>query len=57
MRGILADINFGKQQSAILAVWASDDWRDVWNSLGLSVESFPTLGLPYDSPDSLIWRT
>jgi hypothetical protein len=54
MRGILADINVGKQLRAILAVWASESWRDVWGALNLSVERFPTLGLPYDAPDSLI---
>ena len=57
MRGILADINVGKQRSVILAIWTSDAWRDLWNGLGLSVESFPTLGLSYDSSDAVIWRT
>ena len=57
MKGILADINVGKQRRAILAIWSSDTWRDLWNDLGLSVVSFPTLGLSYDSPDHLIWRT
>jgi hypothetical protein len=28
MRGILADINVGKQRRAILAIWASEAWRD-----------------------------
>ena len=45
MRGILADINVGKQWRAILAIWTSDTWRDIWNALGLSVVGFPTLGL------------
>jgi hypothetical protein len=57
MKGILADINVGKQRRAILAIWASDTWRDLWNDLGLSVLSFRTAGLSYDSPDDLIWRT
>ncbi len=57
MRGILADINVGKQRRAILAIWTSDTWRDLWNGLGLVVERFPTLGLSYDSPDRAIWRT
>src|SRR5262249_14704691 len=35
----------------------SDTWHDLWNALGLSVETFPTLGLPDDAPDALIWRT
>jgi hypothetical protein len=57
MRGILADINVGKQQRAILAIWASDDtWRDFWNDLQLAVVNFPTLGLPFDSSDVVVWR-
>ena len=57
MRGILADINVGKQRRFILAVWSSDSWRDLWLGLGLVVENFPGLGLPLDAPDALIWRT
>src|SRR5262249_53308315 len=57
MRGILADTNVGKQRRAILAIWSSDAWRDIWSALRLSVVSFPALGLSYDAPDSLIWRT
>ena len=29
MRGILADINVGKQRRAILRIWTSDTWRDL----------------------------
>ncbi len=57
MRGILADINVGKQRRAILAIWASDTWRELWNALGLSVVRFPAVGLPNDASDALIWRT
>ena len=57
MRGILADINVGKQRRAILAIWASETWLDLWNALGLSVFSFPMLGLNYNASDALIWTT
>ena len=57
MKGILADINVGKQRRAILAVWLSDTWRELWTGLGLSVVSFPALGLSYNASDTLIWRT
>ena len=57
MRGILADINVGKQQRAILAIWSSDTWRDFWNDLKVSVVNFPALGLPLDASDTLVWRT
>jgi hypothetical protein len=57
MRGVLADVNSGKHPRAILALWHSDVWRGLWYDLGLSVESFPSFGLPYDSSDAVIWRT
>jgi hypothetical protein len=57
MRGILADTNVGKQRRALVAIWSSETWRDLWSDLGLSVVSFPALGLSFDAPDSLIWRT
>jgi hypothetical protein len=47
----------GRHRKALLAIWSSDTWRDVWNELGLSVLTFPAIGLAYDSPDGLIWRT
>jgi hypothetical protein len=46
MRGILADINVGKQRRAILAIWSSEYWRDLWEGLDLVVESFKAWGCP-----------
>jgi hypothetical protein len=57
VRGILADINVEGQQRAIMSVWESDVWREIWLGLGLSFESCRTLGLSEDSSDALIWRT
>lgn len=56
MRGILADINIGLQRDALVAIWTSDAWRDLWNDLGLVIQTFPALGLAYDSSDAAIWR-
>jgi len=56
MRGILTDFNVGAQGRALLSIWTSDAWRDVWNGLGYVMENFPALGLPYDASDTLIWR-
>jgi hypothetical protein len=56
MRGVLADINVVAQARALLLILASDTWRDLWTELGLAVETFASLGLPFDAPDSLIWR-
>jgi hypothetical protein len=57
MRGVPADLNVAKQRRAILVIWTSDTWRDLWNDLGLSVETFPALGLSDDASDALIWRS
>jgi hypothetical protein len=57
LRGILTDINVGRQRRAIASIWVSDSWRDLWRGLGLVMESFPALGLSYDSSDALVWRT
>jgi hypothetical protein len=57
MRGILADINVVAQVEALVFIWTSDTWRELWLDLGLVLETFPTLGLSYDAPDALIWRT
>jgi hypothetical protein len=56
MRGILTDINVGKQRRAILAIWSSATWRDLWLGLGLAVVRFREVGLPLDASDAAIWR-
>jgi hypothetical protein len=56
MRGILADINVGAQTDALLVIWTSDTWRDLWMDLGWSVASFATLGLSFNASDAVIWR-
>jgi hypothetical protein len=54
MRGVLGDINAAKHVRALVSVWTSDAWRELWNGLGLSVAGFPALGLTYNSSDALI---
>jgi hypothetical protein len=41
----------------VCAIWLSNQWRDLWNELGLTVERFVTLQLALDSPDAVVWRT
>jgi hypothetical protein len=57
MRGILADTNLREHQSALMAIWTSDAWRDLWDGLGLVVENFRTLGLSHNARDAIVWRT
>jgi hypothetical protein len=57
MRGILADNDVEGIVRILQYIWRSDQWRDLWNELGLSVESLATLGLSRESADAVIWRT
>jgi hypothetical protein len=57
MRGILADINASAHVRALVSIWSSETWRDLWHGLGLAVESFPALGLAFHASDTLIWQT
>jgi hypothetical protein len=57
MRGIRADINAEGILTSLRFIWLSATWRELWLGLDLSVEDFTTLGLPFDAPDSIIWRT
>jgi hypothetical protein len=56
MKGVLADNDVAGFVAAILSVWLSDSWRDLWIELGLSVWTMSDLGLAPDSSDALIWR-
>jgi hypothetical protein len=57
MRGILADINVVGHVKAVVMIWTSKTWRDLWDALGLRYFSFVALELDDHSPDSLIRRT
>jgi hypothetical protein len=57
MQGILADGNVREHQCALMAIWTSDACRDLWDGLGLVVETFRTLGLSHDARDAIVWRT
>jgi hypothetical protein len=54
MKGILADNDSEGSLEAMLLIWSSDTWRDLWTDLGLSVESFLSLGLSPASSDAVI---
>src|SRR5690349_3725086 len=57
MRAIMADNDSGGQLDALLAVFNTDEWRDLWQALGLAVVTFESLGLARDAPDALVWDT
>ncbi len=56
MKGILADNDVEGILSAIVSIWLYDQWRDLWTELGCALETFPSLGLPRDATDIVIWQ-
>ena len=57
MRGILADNDVEGVLDILTRIWLSDAWRDPWDELGCALETFDSLGLSRDAPDSLVWST
>jgi hypothetical protein len=56
MRGILADINIQGHLAILLRVWESEEWREIWEHLALSLHTFEEWGLEQNTPDDVIWR-
>ena len=56
MRGILADNDVEGILSALVSIWLSETWRDLWIELNCSLETFPSLDLPRDATDAVVWQ-
>lgn len=57
MPGIMADNDVQGQFKDLLKILGSATWRELWESTGLSVVTFPGLGLEPEAPDALVWQT
>ena len=57
MTGILADNDVQGQFRDLIGLLGSDKWRESWESLGFTVETFQSLGLTPDTSDLVVWRT
>ena len=57
MRGLMGDNNIQGQFAELLQIILSPYWREVWDSLGVSIETFETLELDRETPDAIIWQT
>ncbi len=55
MRALMADNDSGGQLGALLDVFNSDEWRELWQGLGLAVVTFESLGLARDASDAFVW--
>jgi len=56
MAGIMADHNLEGHFVVLLRLWPSEAWIALWESLGLEVESFARLGMPYNTSDRELWQ-
>src|SRR5262249_11146143 len=54
VKGVLGDINIQGHVEVLRHVWESAAWREIWNSLGLSIYTFAELGLSVDASDVVI---
>jgi len=56
MTGILADNNVEKHLDILLYVWESGEWRELWDSLNLPLQTFEELGISRDVNDAVLWQ-
>jgi len=56
MKGILADNDVEGILAALVSIWLSETWRDLWIELNCSLETFPSLDLPRDATDAVVWE-
>jgi hypothetical protein len=53
----MADHDIEGQFAELLRILRSPTWRDLWERLGVTTESFASLGLSEQAPDGLLWET
>jgi hypothetical protein len=56
MRAIMADNDIAGQLETIVTIWQSEEWREIWSSLSLEIQTFKDLGLPRTIPDIDLWK-
>ena len=52
----MADHNVEGHLDVLLKIWTSAPWNELWQQLSCDVESFPRLGIAFDTPDAELWR-
>ena len=58
MKGLFADINIaGQVRSLIETFYASEEWFEIWDSLGIACHFFEEFELDPRSPDDIVWQT
>ena len=56
MPAIMADHDIEGHLQVLLRMLTSEVWGAIWNELGFHIESFESLRLPYNTPDSELWH-
>jgi len=53
----MADNDSRGQFAVMLALLQSETWRDFWEKLNFSVETFESVGLGSSDPDAVVWQS
>ena len=56
MPTILSDHDVEGHLEALLTIWTSPDCKELWEGLDCRVETFKSLGVSPDLPDSTLWQ-
>src|SRR5262249_35580198 len=56
MPGLMADNDIQGKFNALVTYLVSGSWKDVGELLGLTVETFESLGLSENAPDIVVWQ-
>jgi hypothetical protein len=56
VRALMSDVNVQGQMQVLLRVLESDDWRELWEGLHLSLLTFRDLGLSPEASDATVWQ-
>jgi hypothetical protein len=56
MHGLLVDVNCEGQVAALVRLFESPTWKDVWQRLQLTVYYFNHLSLDTRTPDRRVWQ-
>ena len=57
MLGLLADANIEGQLIRLVEIVEAGPWKEIWDSLDVSVRTFEELRLMHDVSDAALWRT
>jgi hypothetical protein len=56
MLGIISDHDIEGYFRALISIWEKEPWREIWKELGVTVESFASLGISPHINDADLWH-